>query len=116
MTATAVLPNAALSAGLSLAQQGAAEIESRKKAAAILFMILSPRMKLLVYVHQPLRVHVRVNLGRANVGVAQELLNHPEVGSAFQQMRCKRVTQHVRTDSFPKSRRLSQGLQPAPKG
>jgi hypothetical protein len=39
--------------------------------------------------------HVRVALGRPEVGVAEHLLNRSEVGAAFEQMRRERVAEEV---------------------
>lgn len=48
--------------------------------------------------YQSSRVDMRVNLGRRNVGMAEERLEHAKVGSAREQMSGEGVTQHVRTD------------------
>ena len=55
-------------------------------------------MVLLVYLLQPRRVHMGVDLGGGDVGVAEQLLDLPEVGAAGQEMRGKAVSQRVRTD------------------
>ena len=47
---------------------------------------------------QPLPGHVRVNLGGGNVGVAEQFLNHPQVGAVLEQVRGKAVPQHMRRD------------------
>ena len=42
--------------------------------------------------------HVRVNLGGADAGVAEQFLDDPQVGAVLQQMGGKAVPQHVRRD------------------
>jgi len=39
---------------------------------------------------------VRVNLRGADVRVAEQLLDHPQICAVFQQMRCEAMKQHVR--------------------
>ena len=46
---------------------------------------------------QPFFLHMRVYLGRSDVGVAEKLLNSSQVGAVRQQMRGKGVAQDVRT-------------------
>ena len=43
--------------------------------------------------------HVRINLRRRQVGVAQHHLDGAQVGTAIEQMRRKRMPQHVRAQS-----------------
>ena len=43
---------------------------------------------------------VRVELGRAEVGVAEHLLHAAQVGAAFEQVRGERVPQQVRVDAL----------------
>ena len=38
-----------------------------------------------------------VDLGGADVGVAEQLLDDPQIGAVFQQVRCKAVAQRVWT-------------------
>jgi hypothetical protein len=45
---------------------------------------------------QPARRHVRVDLRRRNVGVAEERLDDSEVRSAAEQVRGERMPEHVR--------------------
>ena len=47
---------------------------------------------------QPLVFHVRIDLGRGDVDVAQHHLHGAQIGTVFQQMRGERMTQHVRGD------------------
>ncbi len=49
---------------------------------------------------QPSRGHVRVHLGRAQARVAQQLLDHPQVGAAIEQVAGERVAQGVRRDAI----------------
>src|SRR5215471_20375989 len=39
---------------------------------------------------------VRINLRRRQIGVAKHHLNRPEIGAAFEQVRCERVTDDMR--------------------
>ena len=57
----------------------------------------------------PIR-YVRVELGRAEIGVAEHLLNAPEVGAALEQVRRERVPQQVRVDPL----RLEAGVRRQP--
>ena len=57
---------------------------------------LLPRVELVVDRAQARLQHVRVNLRRRQIGVAQHHLDGPEIGAAFEQMRRERVPQHVR--------------------
>ena len=58
-------------------------------------------MKLLVHLGEMRAVDVRVDLGGADVGVAQQLLDDAEVRAAFQKMRREGVPEHVRADALP---------------
>jgi len=53
-------------------------------------------MKLPMDVPQPVSRDVRVNLRGADVRVAEQFLDHPQICAVFQQMRCEAMTQHVR--------------------
>ena len=54
------------------------------------------RMGLVVYLGQVLEVKVGIDLGRADVGVPQQLLHRPDVLAALQEMRRERVAKRVR--------------------
>ena len=54
---------------------------------------------------QPRFEHVRVNLRRRQVGVAQHHLNRAQVGAAFEQMRGERVADDVRAERARQPRR-----------
>src|SRR5712691_9185914 len=43
--------------------------------------------------------YVGVELGRGEVGVAEHLLDTPEVGAPLEQVRCERVAKQVRMDA-----------------
>src|SRR5436190_1369021 len=58
--------------------------------------------------------HVRVNLRRRQVGVAEHHLNRAQVGAAFEQMRRKRVPQGVRAESAGQSGRRAVTLEDLP--
>jgi hypothetical protein len=55
-------------------------------------------MELAVHLAQPRSTHVRVNLGRADAGVAEQFLNDPEVRAVLEQVRRETVAQHVGRD------------------
>src|SRR5262245_44020565 len=55
-------------------------------------------MKLLMHLAQPISHHVRINLGRADAGMSEQLLNHPQVRVVVQQMRGKTWPQHMGRD------------------
>jgi hypothetical protein len=60
--------------------------------------------------------HVRVNLGRGNVGVAKQRLHHPQVSAIVQKMTRESVAQDVRAHLFrAQTSDRSQGLQLAGK-
>ena len=46
----------------------------------------------------PLAGQVRVELGRGDTRMSEQLLDDPQVGAAFEQMRRERVAQRVRAD------------------
>ena len=52
-------------------------------------------MSLVVYLGQVLKIKVRVDLGRRNVRVPQQLLNTAQILTGFEQMRRERVTEGV---------------------
>lgn len=55
-------------------------------------------MKPPVNLPQTMIGHVGVHLGGADAGVAQQLLDHPQVRAMFQQVRGETVPQHVGRD------------------
>src|SRR5439155_3198999 len=57
---------------------------------------LRPRVAAAEYLSQPLLVHVGVELGGGDAGVAQHLLDGAQIGPAAQQVGGKGVAQHVR--------------------
>jgi hypothetical protein len=57
----------------------------------------------------PIR-NVRVELGRGEIGVAEHLLNAPQVGTALEEVRSERVPQEVGMDPL----RLEAGLRGQP--
>ena len=64
------------------------------------------RMRLEVQLAAPPIGYVGVELGRREVGVAEHLLDAPEIGAALEQMRREGVAQEVRVDAL----RLEPGL------
>src|SRR5688572_12182219 len=59
---------------------------------------LRPGMKLPMHLPQTAARHVSVNFRGADVRVAEQFLNHSEVGAMVEEVRGKTVTQHVRRD------------------
>ena len=49
---------------------------------------------------EPILVHVRVNLGRGNVGVTQHFLDDAQVGAVTEKMRGETVPEQVRINIF----------------
>ena len=60
--------------------------------------ISATRMVAPVDLNQMLPGHMRVDLRRADIGMAQHDLNGPQVGAPFQQMAGKAVSQAVGSD------------------
>src|SRR4029453_12825464 len=58
--------------------------------------ILLPRMELVVYRVQSCFQHVRIDLGRRQVGVPEHDLNGSKVGAPLEQVRRERVSQNMR--------------------
>ncbi len=58
--------------------------------------MLGTRVMCFVNLLQPFFDHVRVDLRRGNIGVAQHQLDRAQICAALQKMRCKTVAQHVR--------------------
>jgi hypothetical protein len=49
---------------------------------------------------QPLLQNVRINLGRRNVSMAEELLNGPEISTTIEKVARKGVTQNMRRNAI----------------
>ena len=56
----------------------------------------SARMGLVVDLGESLEIEMGVDLGRGNIGVAQQLLHCAQIARRFQQMGGKGMAQHVR--------------------
>ena len=56
---------------------------------------LSSRMGRIEDASQPLSTHVSVYLRRGQVGVAEQLLNRPQIGAPVEQVRRERVSERV---------------------
>src|SRR2546427_5227602 len=54
-----------------------------------------PRMRLVVHLLQPFHRRMSIHLRGAERGVAQQLLNGPQIGAGVEQMRRERVAQRV---------------------
>ena len=59
---------------------------------------LRARMKFPMNFAEPVASDVRVNLRRADIGVTEQFLDHPQICAMLQQMRRKAVPQHVWRD------------------
>ena len=64
-------------------------------------------MGVVVNLGKVLKIEMRVNLCRADIGMAEHLLHGAQVARRLQQMRGKRVTQHVRGDMYGEAMLLS---------
>src|SRR4029078_6314751 len=71
-------------------------------------------MKLIVDSAHALLQHVRIDLGRGEIGVAEHHLNGSQVRSPLKQMGRKGVAQHVRTQGVSNPSLLRVGLQNLP--
>src|SRR5216117_1437843 len=67
-------------------------------AASVLRNVPAPGVRMAAEVNLPAAAvaHVRVQLGRAEVGMAQELLDAVQIGSALEQVRREGMAQQVR--------------------
>ena len=74
-------------------------IAARRRPAAL--ATLRPRVRAVVDAAQALRVHVAVDLRRRERRVAEELLDHAQVGAALEQVRREGVAQAVRVAEEP---------------
>ena len=80
------------------------------RAGALVHSLLAPRVRVRgeVRLAPPAVGDVRVELGRAEVGVAEHLLDAAQVGAALEQVRRERVAEQVRVDaSGLEARRVS---------
>jgi len=57
--------------------------------------------------HQPGAVHMGIYLGRRDVGMTEQGLEHAKVGAAGEQVRRKGVTKNVRADSLGRNSGVS---------
>ena len=73
-------------------------------------------MKFSMNIPQAVAGDMRVNLGGADTGVPQQLLDHPQICAMLQQMRRKTMTQHVRCDVPFNPRAKHAILNPEPQG
>jgi hypothetical protein len=58
-------------------------------------------VKLLYDIAQALLQNVRIDFGRRDIGVSEHRLDTPQIRAAFQKMRGKAVTKHVRCQAVP---------------
>lgn len=61
---------------------------------------LRPRVKLPMHSFKPLLIDMRIDLRRGNVGVAQHLLDDPQIGAVPEQVRCETVPEKVWINIF----------------
>ena len=73
-------------------------------------------MRGVVRLGQVLEVQAGVDLGRGDVGVAQQLLDRPQVAARLQQVAGKRMAQHVRVHRRREPRQQAAAFQPLPDG
>ena len=55
-------------------------------------------MKLPMHSFKPLLIDMRIDLRRRNIGVAEHLLNNPQIGAIPQQMRRETMAEKVRVN------------------
>jgi hypothetical protein len=75
---------------------------------------LRPGMKAIVQRTHSGIENVGIDLGRRQIGVAKHHLNRSQIGAALEQMRRKRVSQHVRADLGRESHAFSIGFEDLP--
>ena len=63
-------------------------------------------MRFAVDIHKSADIQMGVSLRRAELRVAQQFLNHAQIGAGAEQMGRERVPQRVRTDALRHTRRL----------
>jgi hypothetical protein len=61
-------------------------------------------MKLPMHSFQPLLIYMRIDLRGGNIGVAQHLLDDPQIGAVPEQMRRETVPEEVWVNIFRQSR------------
>ena len=71
-------------------------------------------MELPVHITQSLAADVRVNLRRADAGVAKQFLDHAQIGAVLEQVRGEAVTEHVWRDVLTDARQSHAPLDPQP--
>jgi hypothetical protein len=59
-----------------------------------------PRMMLNDFASQTISVNMCVNFGSTDTFVSQHALDDTQIGTSFQQMSCKLMSEGVRTDFF----------------
>jgi len=64
---------------------------------------------------QPRLQDVRVNLGCPDIAVPEHGLYAAQIGASFEEVRCKRVPQHVRAEILKDARRFAMDSQELPK-
>ena len=57
-------------------------------------------MRLVIDTGEVLEIKVGINLRRAQIGMSQQFLYRAQVVAGFEQVRCKRVAQHVRVQRY----------------
>ena len=63
-------------------------------------VLLSPRMKFLMDILEPALLNMGIELGGGNIGMAEHELHRPKISAVLEQVRCKRMAQHMGTNLF----------------
>ena len=63
--------------------------------SSLLFYVIGPWMGLVIHLFELFDTVVGIDLCGTQRGVSQQLLDHPDIGTAVQQMGSKRMSQHV---------------------
>ena len=58
------------------------------------------RMTRIYQCHKARGIYMSVELGRSDIGVAEQRLEHTQISPALKQMRSKGMAQHMGTDLF----------------
>src|SRR2546423_13557972 len=67
-------------------------------------LLLRPGMKLPMNSFKPLLIDMRIDLRSRNIGVAEHLLNNPQIGAVPEQMRRETMPEKVRVNGLLQSR------------
>ena len=93
---------------------GAATQKQGTELALRFAFVVRPRVCLVVGIGQVLEIQPGIDLGGADIGVAQQLLHGTQVAAALQQMAGKAVAQHVRVHRGAGTGQQAAALEPLP--